>query len=103
MTAAATAAVGIVMAAAAPLIDGATGAPGAALIPTGLLLLAYAGAVWLIGNRPRISARAAAAVIVINLLWVAERIMTVAVDWLSLTAFGAVVVLAQAAQCSFSR
>lgn len=75
----------------------AVGAPVAVLVPIGLLLLAYAGAVWLIGTRARISAVAVAAVIVINLLWVAESILTVAVDWLTLTAFGAVAVSAQAA------
>ncbi len=97
LDAAATAAVGILMAAGAPLIDDAVGAPVAVLVPIGLLLLAYAGAVWLIGTRARISAVAVAAVIVINLLWVAESILTVAVDWLTLTAFGAVAVSAQAA------
>ncbi len=101
LDAVATAAVGLAMAVAGPLIADSLGAPVAVLVPTGVLLIAYAGLVWLIASRRRINVAATWAVIAVNLLWVVESALIAAVDWLTLTALGTAVVLAQAAAVLF--
>jgi hypothetical protein len=88
-------AAGLLLAAAAPLLDGVLGIPGAVLAPVGLLLFAYAGLLALLARRgaPR---RAVAGVIAGNALWALASVVVVVTDGLTLTPAGGVVVLLQA-------
>jgi hypothetical protein len=87
---------GLLLAAAAPLLDGLLGAPVALLIPLGVFLLAYAGALVLVARRGA-PAGAVKAVVAGNAVWVAASVAVVLADALTLTATGTVVVLLQAA------
>ena len=86
---------GLLLAAAAPLLDDLLGAPVALLVPLGLFLLVYAGALVLLARRGA-PAAGVKAVVAGNALWIAVSVTVVLADVLTLTAFGTVVALVQA-------
>ncbi len=88
---------GVPSLAVAPALDDLLGTPVALLVPVGLLLIAWAAALWVIASRPRINKTAVWAVILLNLLYVVDSAVVVAAGWFSLTAVGTAFVLAQAA------
>ena len=90
-----SAAFGLLLAAAAPLLDGLLGAPLTFLIPLGLFLLAYAGALALLARRDAPTS-AVKLVVLGNVLWVAASVAVVLTDLLTLTTIGTVVALLQA-------
>ena len=87
---------GVVVAAGAPLLDGLLGVPVAFLVPLGLFLVGYAAALALLARAgaPRAGV---VAVIAANAVWVVASVVAVVADWLTLTAAGTGVALAQAA------
>ena len=87
---------GLVLAAAAPLLDNAFGIPIIVLVPLGLLLVAYAGGLLLLARR-RAPSAGVKAVIAGNILWAGASVVVVVADWLTLTTAGIVLVLLQAA------
>ena len=97
LDAAASGALGVLLAAGGALLDGLLGIPTAVLVPVGGLLVAYAAALWLIGSRPEVSRPAVRLVAAGNLLWVAASALAVAAGWWSPTALGTALLVAQAA------
>lgn len=95
--AAASAAIGLTCAVLGAVLDDLLGIPIAVTLPVGILLLGYAGFVWFVASRPRVPAAGAWPVIAINAGWVLVSGGYAAAAWSTLTAVGAVVVLAQAA------
>ena len=73
------------------------GVPAGLLQPLGLLLIAYAAALWFTETRPTLSTSAVQAIIAVNCLWVLASVLAVALAWLPLTVPGIAIVLAQAA------
>jgi hypothetical protein len=88
--------VGLVIAAAAPALDGVLGIPAGWLVTLGLLLVAWAVALGWLSTRPRIPAGPVWVIIAINVLWIADSVAAVAADWYPLTTLGLAVVVAQA-------
>jgi hypothetical protein len=82
---------------AAPLLDGPLGLSTGLLRGVGAFLLVYAGAVWLVAARPRISGAAVEAVIGANALWAAGSVVAAVVGIGSLTGLGAGWLVLQAA------
>jgi hypothetical protein len=97
LDAAASGALGVLLAAGGALLDELLGIPTAVLVAVGGFLVAYAAALWLIGSRPQVSRPAVRLVAVGNLLWVAASVVAVAAGWWSPTALGTGLVIAQAA------
>lgn len=96
LDAAATGALAVVLLAAAPFVDGLVGIATPLLYGFGALLLAYALVLELaVARQPRPAL--VWEVILLNVLWVAASVAVVLTDALTLTTFGTVVVLAQAA------
>jgi hypothetical protein len=89
-------AAGLLLAAGAPLLDGALGAPTAVLVPLGVFLVAYAAGLLAIA-RAGAPDRWVKAVIAGNALWVVASVVTVLADWLTLTSLGTAFALVQAA------
>jgi hypothetical protein len=87
---------GLLLAAAAPLLDDLLGAPIAVLLPLGLFLLAYSSALVLVARRGA-QARAVKAVVAGNAIWVVASVAVVLADVLTLTTTGVVFTLLQAA------
>jgi vacuolar-type H+-ATPase subunit I/STV1 len=87
---------GLLLAAAAPFVDGLLGAPVGFLIPLGVFLLGYAGVLVLLARRGA-PARAVKAVVAGNALWVAASVGVVLADLLTLSTTGTIVALFQAA------
>jgi len=81
---------------AAPLLDDLLGLPAGLLRGTGVFLLAYAGAVWLVGARPRPSTAAVRTVIGLNALWAVGSIVAVLTDAGTPTTVGAAWIVLQA-------
>jgi hypothetical protein len=96
LDAAVSGAAGLLLAAGAPLLDGALGPEPAVLLGLGLFLVAYAAGLFLLA---RVGAPAAGvkAVIAGNALWVVASVVTVFAGWLDLTALGVAFALLQAA------
>jgi hypothetical protein len=86
---------GLLLAAAAPLLDGLLGAPVAFLVPLGFVLIAYATALILVA-RAGAPATGVKAVVAVNALWVVASVAVVLADLLTLTATGTVITLLQA-------
>lgn len=86
---------GLLLATAAPLLDGLLGAPAGFLIPLGVFLLAYAAILVLLARRGA-AAPAVIAVVAGNALWVAASVAVVLADLLTLTASGNALTLLQA-------
>jgi hypothetical protein len=97
LDAAASGAMGVLLAVGGALLDELLGIPAAVLLPVGGFLLVYAAALWALGSRPRISRPAVWAVVAGNLCWVAASVAAVAAGWWSPTAAGVSFVLLQAA------
>jgi hypothetical protein len=97
LDAAASGALGVLLAAGGALLDELLGIPTAVLVAVGGFLVAYAAALWLVGSRPEVSRPAARLVAAGNLLWVAASVVAVAAGWWSPTALGTGLVIAQAA------
>lgn len=94
LDAVATGALGALLLVSGPLADELLGS--LPRLPLGGFLLVYAAAIWLVAARPRISLRAAAAAVTLNLLWAVDSVLVVGASWLPLTALGTASVLAQA-------
>lgn len=97
LDAAASGALGVLLAAGGDLLDDLLGIPVAVLMGVGGFLIAYAAALWFIGSRHKLSRPAVRVVAAGNLLWVAASVVAVAAGWWSPTALGTALVLAQAA------
>ena len=97
LDAVATGAVGLLSVAAGQLIDDPLGIPLALLVPVGLFLVAYAVAIWIVATRRRVSRPAVWAAVAINLMYVVDCVVVVAVGWFPLTSLGVAFVLLQAA------
>lgn len=91
-----TAANGAAYLLAAPLLDGPLGLSAGLLRGVGVFLLGYAGVVWLVAARRRISGPAVEAVIGANALWAAGSVVAAVVGIGSLTALGATWLVLQA-------
>ena len=94
LDAAASGALGVLLATAGNLLDDPLGIPAAVLMGVGGFLIAYAAALWFIGSRPKVSRPAVRVVAAGNLLWVAASVVAVAAGWWSPTALGTALVLA---------
>src|SRR5215213_7839828 len=81
---------------AARVLDDLLGLSGGLLRGVGAFLLLYAGAVWFVGARTRISAAAVEAVVVANVLWAIGTVLAVATGFGSPTTVGAVWLVLQA-------
>ena len=97
LDAAASGAVGVLLAVGGALLDDPLGIPAAVLVPVGGFLLAYAAGLWLLGSRPRPSHPAVRVVVAGNLLWVAASVVAVVAGWWSPTGAGTAFLLLQAA------
>ncbi len=96
LDAALTAAAGLLLAAGAPWLDRALGAPAAFLAPLGIFLLVYAAALVMLA-RSGAPAAGVKLVIASNAIWVVFTVVAVVLDWLTLTTAGTVFALVQAA------
>jgi hypothetical protein len=97
LDAAASGAMGVLLAAGGALLDDPLGIPAAVLVPVGGFLVLYGAALWLLGMRPRLSRPAVQVVVAGNLVWVAASIVAAVAGWWSPTTLGTVLVIAQAA------
>ena len=75
LDAAASGAMGVLLAAGGALLDDLLGIPAAVLVPVGGFLVVYAAALWALGSRPRVSRPAVWAVAAGNLCWVAASVV----------------------------
>jgi hypothetical protein len=97
LDAVASGALGVLLVAAGPALDDLLGIPVAVLMAIGLVLVAYAASLWMIGARRHMPMPASWVVVVGNLLWVAASVLVVAAGWWTPTAAGTALVVAQAA------
>src|SRR5918992_1451375 len=97
LDAAASGALGVLLAAGGAVLDGPLGIPAAVLVPVGGLLVLYGAALWLLGLRSRPSPPAVKVVVAGNLVWVAASVLAAVAGWWSPTTLGTVLVVAQAA------
>ena len=97
LDAAASGAMGVLLAAGGALLDDPLGIPAAVLVPVGGFLVVYAAGLWLLGSRPRLGRPAVQVVVAGNLLWVAASVVAAIAGWWSPTTAGTVFILAQAA------
>lgn len=95
--AAASGATGLLMAAGAGALAGPLGLPVSLLLGAGLVLLPYAALVAWLGRGAAVPRGWVRAVIAVNLLWVVDSVLVLAVFGLSPTPLGTAFVLAQAA------
>lgn len=77
-------------------LPGLLGTPSGLLVPVGIFLLVWAGALGYLSTRPRMAPAAVWAVIVGNLLWVLDSVVTAFAGWFPLTGLGVGYVLLQA-------
>ncbi len=94
--AAASAATGLLMAAAAGPLSALLGLPQPLLLAAGLFLLPYAALVAWLGAKPAMPSAAVWAVIAINALWVIESAALLLLGWVQPTALGTGFIIAQA-------
>jgi hypothetical protein len=97
LDAAASGALGVLLAAGGAVLDDPLGIPAGVLVPVGAFLLVYAASLWLLGSRPRLSRPAVGVVVASNLLWVVASVVAAIAGWQSPTTAGTVFVLLQAA------
>ena len=71
--------------------------PAAALWLIGLVLIAWAAALWTVAGRRPVPERAGWTIVALNLIWVVDSVLLVLAGWFPLTGVGTAVVLAQAA------
>jgi hypothetical protein len=96
LDAAASGALGVLLAAGGAVLDGPLGIPAAVLVPVGGFLVLYGAALWLLGSRSRLRRPAVWVVALGNLVWVAASGLAVVAGWWSPTTLGTVLVVAQA-------
>jgi hypothetical protein len=87
---------GVAMVATARVLGRPLGVPAVALVATGLVLIAWAVALWIRVSRGDLGRRMAWTVIALNGLWALGSIV-LALEWSALTTAGTAVVLLQAA------
>ena len=80
---------------AAPFLDDVLGLPTVLLRSTGVVLLGYALAVWLVGARRTVPPGAVRTVIALNAAWALGSVLTVLTDAVSPTTTGAVWIVLQ--------
>jgi hypothetical protein len=97
LDAAASGALGVLLAAGGAVLDELLGIPAEVLVPVGGFLVLYAASLWFLGTRARVSRPAAWVIVAGNLVWVAASVVAAVAGWWSPTALGVAVVLAQAA------
>jgi hypothetical protein len=95
LDAAASGALGVLSLVASPALDDLLGTPLALLVPVGLLLVAWAAALWAIASRPRINKTVVRVVILLNLLYAVDGVVIVAAGLFPLTALGTAFALFQ--------
>src|SRR5438067_5376877 len=86
---------GVAIATGAGVFDGELGAPAAALVAAGAVLVGWAVALWTLASRRDVTRRTAWTVIARNVAWAGASGL-VALDWSPLTAAGTALVLMQA-------
>jgi hypothetical protein len=94
--AAASGAMGLLLAAAAEPLAGPLGLPAALLRGAGLPLLPFAAFVAWLGTRPRVPRAGAWAVVALNVVWVVDSLGLLATDWVRPAGLGQAFVVAQA-------
>lgn len=97
LDAAATAAMGVLLAAAAGPLSGVLGLPAGLLRWAGLVLVPFAAVLGWMGTRPSVGPGAAWAVIACNVLWAADSAILLLTGWVDPTLLGSAFVLVQAA------
>jgi hypothetical protein len=95
--AAASGATGALMLVGAGLLEPLLGLPPMLLRPASLILLPFAALVAYVATRPQLSRGAVWAIVIANLLWVADSAALVLGNWVVPTGLGYVFVVAQAA------
>jgi hypothetical protein len=95
--AAASGAMGLLLAGAAGPLAGLLGLPKALLLGAGLVLIPYAAVVAWLGRHPAPSRNAVRAVVAVNALWVADSLALMALPGIAPNGLGVAFVLAQAA------
>lgn len=98
--AAASGAVGLLLALAARPLEGPFGLPAAFAQPTGLFLVAYALFIAALATRRTLPAALVWAVVAANALWVVESVMALMLGWLTPTPLGYGFVVFQAVAVS---
>lgn len=96
LDAVATGATGLLMAATASLLAPLLGLSENLVFYAGLLLVLFAGFVYITANGQPISRKAAMAIIVLNALWVIDSVVLLIGGWIEPTALGHAFVLGQA-------
>ena len=91
----ATAGMGALLAAAPALLDGWLGLPGTLLRGAGLALLPFAALLAWVARRPRIPARLAWTLVILNVLWAIDSVVLPLTGWIDPTALGTAFVIAQ--------
>jgi hypothetical protein len=81
----------------ADLLEAPLGVSPAVLRPLGASLLVFAGVVWQVASRRPIRPKPVALVIAMNILWVVDSLLALAVGWLTPTTASALWAVAQAA------
>jgi hypothetical protein len=97
LDAVASGALGVLLVAAGPALGELLGIPVAVLVAVGLVLVAYAALLWILGTRRHLPTPASWAVVAGNLLWVAASVLVAAAAWWTPTAAGTAFVVVQAA------
>ena len=92
----ATTANGVLYLAGAPLLDGWLGLPTGLLVGVGAALIVYGALVLRLATRETMPRAAVVAVIAANVLWVANSLLALALDWFTPTAVGQVLIAVQA-------
>lgn len=92
----ATAATGLLMAAAGELLADITGIPAGFSVPVGIALVAFAAVVAIVGTRRQTPRGLATAIVGINALWVVGSFVVLALGSFPLTVLGVAFVVSQA-------
>lgn len=93
----ATAATGVLLAAAAQPLETLMGLSAEITLPSGLFLIAYALVPAIMAARKTLPVAAVWTVIAINAVWVVESLMSLALHWITPNPLGVAFVVAQAA------
>ena len=81
----------------APLLADWLGLPTGVLLAVGAFLAVYAALVYRLATRPAMPAAAVTAVIAANVMWAADSVLALALDWFSPTLTGQILIAVQAA------
>ncbi|HEX2205039.1 MAG TPA: hypothetical protein VHG91_17140 [Longimicrobium sp.] len=95
LDAAATVAMGLLLAVAAGSLAGLLGLPAGLLRWAGLFLVPFAAVLALVAKRPTVSGRATVILIACNVLWAVDSFVLLASGWVAPTALGVAFVAAQ--------